>query len=251
MNPRNRERIGVRISLAVLVFGLALAFWPVLTQMDGMDGGFGLNVIGGFVSLMSFISWLLYRKRAKVRQRMLTGDALAHWEYPADMRSAIVKEALADTVGLKMMGLILGGIFVAIGIVFVIANEDNAVFATAMAGFGIFFFGVGFLSYSMNRRRLLSDKGEVTITHDGVWYMSELVDFNGTTSILDAVGFHPDEPNTLVFVYRMLSGRPARMVKSVLAIPVPPGEEAQAVVVIQAFGKPLTREMLKKLEAEE
>lgn len=248
MGNRNRERIGVRISLAVLLGGIALAVWPVVSGMDGMDGGFALNLIGGFIAVMGFISWLIFRKRAKVRGRMLTGDVLAHWEYPPDMWAAIVKEEMSDSVGLKAMGIILGGIFLLIGIVFFLADEDNAGFSAMMAVLGLFFFALGFLSYAMHRNQLLREKGEATITHDGVWYLGGLTDFNGTTSVLDAVGFHPEVPNTLVFVYRHLGGRPARMIRSTLSVPVPAGEEAQAVVAVQAFGMPLTREMLKTMD---
>lgn len=245
---KNRERTGMRISLIILALGIAAAVLPFVAGLDMFEFGYGLMMIGGFFALMGFISYLIFRKRAVVMQKMLTGNIITRWKYDPEKWAEMVREEIASNTGLKVMGIFIGSLFLVIGFIFVLADEENAAFFGIMAALAVLFFCIGFLSYSTHKRRLLKDPGEVTITRDGVYYMGVLTDWNGVTSILDAVGFHPKRTDLLVFSYRQLAGRRVpRLRRSTLSIPIPPGCEADAGAVVQFFNKPFTNELYREM----
>lgn len=250
---KNRERTGMRVSLAILFFGAAVIIFPFLASLDMFRFGYGLIFIGGFFALMGFISYLLFRKRALVMQKILTGNIIAQWKYDPAKWIDMVNEEVSDTAGLKIMGIFVGSLFLVIGVIFMFAGADEPAFFGMMMAFAVLFYCIGFLSYSVHKRRLLRAPAEATITRDGVYYMGTLTDWNGVTSVLDAVGFHPKKTNLLVFSYRQLSGaRVPRMRRSTLCIPIPPGMEADASAVVEFFSKPFDRENYQEmLQSEE
>lgn len=251
MEKLNRQKTGVFVSLAILFIGILMFSIPFLVEMDMMNGGFALIFVGAFISVMGFISYLIFKKRFKVRQRMIAGDVLAHWVYDRASWKKVVDEEISDSAGLKIMGFVFFGIFALIGIISFLADDDNLLFAEIMTGIAVLFLAVGFISYGLRKKTLMSDPGEVTITRDGVYYMGYLTDWNGVTSVLDAVGFHPKKTNVLVFRYRELSGRAARMRRSTLHLPVPAGMEDQAALVVDFFKLPLTKRIIDDITQDE
>ncbi|MBP7174599.1 MAG: hypothetical protein KBA53_00080 [Thermoclostridium sp.] len=250
---KNQERTGVRVSLAIMIFGAAVIVLPFLGRLDMFQYGYGMIFIGGFFALMGLISYLIFRKRALVMQKILTGNIIARWQYDPAKWAEMVNEEVSDTAGLKIMGISVGSLFLVIGVIFMLfVREDNTVFLGIMMAFAVLFYCIGFLSYSVHKKRLLKAPAEAIIARDGVYYMGTLTDWNGVTSILEAVGFHPKKTDLLVFSYRQLSGtRIPRMRRSTLCIPIPSGMEADAGAVVDFFSKPFNKDLYQEMNQDE
>jgi len=249
---KNPAKTGMRISLIILLLGAAIIILPFIAALDMSGYGYGMIVMGGFIALMGLVSYLLFRKRALVMQKILTGNIIAQWQYDPSTWAEMVNAEVADMGGLKIMGIVVGGLFLIIGAVIAIAGEANGVFLGIMIGLAVLFFCIGFLSYSVHKKRLLKAPPEATIASEGVYYMGTLTDWNGVTSVLDSVGFHPKKVNLLVFNYRHLAGsRVPRMVPSTLCIPVPPGYEPYAAAVVEYFGRPFSKEQYREMQQSE
>jgi hypothetical protein len=245
-SSRNDGKTGVRVCLIITILGFAMGLLPFIIEIDMMKVGYALVFMGGFVFLSGLICLFIFNKRAKVLHRMTIGDVVARWKYDQAFWEKLVDKEISNWTGLKTMGVFLGGLFAVMGIVSLLADEDNSLFFYIMIGFAILFSSVGFLSYGFQKRRLMKDPGEVIITRDGVYFMGNLTDWNGVTSILDAVGFHPSNPDVLVFSYRTLAGRIPRMMRSTLHLPIPQGMEDQAAMAVQFFNLPLHADDMNK-----
>ena len=250
---KNQEKTGMRVGLAIMIFGAAVIIFPFLARLDMFQYGYGMVFIGGFIALAGLISYLIFRKRAIVMQKILTGNILARWQYDPALWAGMVNEEVSDTTGLKIMGIFVGSLFLVIGVLFMLfVREDNAVFLGIMVALAVLFYCIGFLSYSVHKKRLLKAPSEAITARDGVYNMGTLTDWNGATSILEAVSFHPKKTDLLVFSYRQLSGtRVPRMRRSTLCIPIPPGMEGDAGVVVDFFSKPFNEELYREMNQTE
>lgn len=78
----NTERRGLVAGGIVGLAGLLLLTLPSLLGVDGMSGGFALGVLGLLVAILGVVMIVLFRPRARVLGRMLSGeDLLVHWEF--------------------------------------------------------------------------------------------------------------------------------------------------------------------------
>lgn len=247
----NSGTTGVIVSICIMIAGILMIVVPALVHMDGMNGGFALGFLGFFLTIIGFICYLMFRKRRKIRNRMLEGDIIARFVYGNEQWDGLAREEISGSSSLKIMGIVLGSIFGIIGIISVLADEDLVVFFLIMLAFAVFFSCLGFISSAVNKKRVMNCVPEAVITRDGVSYMGALYDWNGVTSVLDAVGFHPDKTDMLVFSYRQIAGRYARIHRSNLIIPVPAGMEETASMVVQFFNLPLWTDQISELKNEE
>lgn len=227
-------KTGLIISLSITIIGILMIVLPIVFQMEGMDGGFALNFVGIVIALTGFVSCFIFNKRKKVLERMLQGDVIARFTYDEEQWNKMVSDSISGSAGIKAMGIILGAIFGVIGLVFLLADDELLLFFIIMMALCALFSSMGFISSAMNVRRLKNCPPEAIITHDGVYYMGVLYDFNGKTSVLDSVRFYQNKNNVLVFSYRQLTGR-GIMARSKLSVPVPSGMEEYGAIVEQFF----------------
>ena len=168
---KNQERTGMRVGLAIIIFGAAVIIFPFLARLDMFQYGYGMVFIGGFIALAGLISYLIFRKRAIVMQKILTGNILARWQYDPALWAGMVNEEVSDTAGLKIMGIFVGSLFLIICVIFMLfVREANAVFLGIMLAFAVLFFA--WFSFLLgNKKRLLKAPAEAIIARDGVYYM--------------------------------------------------------------------------------
>lgn len=77
--PTTQRRIVKVWYMITLVFLIGI-FVPSLLEIDGMDGGFGISFICGFLVMVGLIVIFIYRARAKQMDKILSGEGkVAYW----------------------------------------------------------------------------------------------------------------------------------------------------------------------------
>lgn len=257
MDFKNKERKSANISLIILLISIIAVALPFVIDADMMDWGYGVALIGVVVGLTSFIVFLMYNGRARVRSRMFRNEnILAHWKYSEEFwKNEIAKDNADAGIG-KIIGFFLGGIFLVIGIVvFAADTDDNGMFFLLMLGLAVFFVIIGFISVSAQKRRIKASVPEVVIANEGLFYKNILYTWNNRAfSYLESVTMHPSEPSTILFVLRQLSGgrgNAAHFHQNFIPIPIPLGQEPSANYLIQYFNLPMATESWEKMQTEE
>ena len=118
-------------------------------------------------------------------------------------------------------------------------TAENKLFLLIMLGIAIFFVLIGLLSAILEKRRVEATLPEAIITKEGLFFKNILYTWNAKAiSYLESVSLHPDSPASLLFILRQLSGGNLSMAhyhKFMLPVPIPPGEEEQALKIISYF----------------
>lgn len=249
---KNREMKGLIIGVVLLILGFLMITTPFLFD-DMMSWGFASIFTGILVFIIGIVLTFMYKKRVNVHKRMFeSNDKLAHWFYDSVFWQEEIKEDLEGIPGLKVMGYVLGGLFLIIGIaIFSSDPDDNSAFMLIMLGFAVFFILVSQIAAHLNKKRLLNDTGEAVITRDGLYFKSQLYSWDGITSYLESVSPDPSATGRLLFVYRMLAGRRVpKMRRSSVSIPVPSGQEQTAMNIIAFYNLPLSQELYESMLAD-
>lgn len=250
MIRKNKERRSANVSLAVILLGFSGVVIPFMANFDMIKGGYASIVIGAIVGITAFLIFLMFNSRARVMENMFSdSNLLAHWQYSQEFWQEETREDIKDTGVAKIIGFVLGGIFLLIGIVVLAADpDDNGAFFLIMLGVAVFFVIVGFVAAAANKRKLQSALPEALIAREGVYFKGELYTWNQpVVSYLECVAADPAAPNKILFVFRQLGGRAGHYHQHFVSIPVPPGQETSANQIIQFFNMPMTQEMYKKI----
>ena len=79
--PANNQWRVVRVTTFLTLLFLLGCFVPAFFGIDGMDGGFAIIVISGFLAICGLVVIAVYRKRAKELDRLIKSDkTIAQWE---------------------------------------------------------------------------------------------------------------------------------------------------------------------------
>jgi ABC-type Fe3+-siderophore transport system permease subunit len=255
MKRKNKERRSANITLIIMMIGLIFVALPFIAKPNDMaDWGFASIMIGGFVSITTFFVFLMFNGRARVQDRMFSGEnLLAHWQYTLEFWQQEIKDDLEDSGIGKIVGFFLGGIFAIIGIVvFAADTDDNAPFLLIMLGIAVFFVIIGFISAASEKKRIATSQPEVLIAREGVFYKNLLYTWNQPAiTYLECVTLHPNNPGLLIFMIRQLGGRVAHYHRHSMVIPVPPGQDQVALQIVNYFNMPATKEIYNDLKTEE
>ncbi|MHB1318921.1 MAG: hypothetical protein ACYCYF_09920, partial [Anaerolineae bacterium] len=120
MNQRaNSERRGVIVGAGVALAGLLLLTVPSLLGVDGMSGGFALGAFGLLLFVGGAITLVLFRPRARVLGRMLSGaDVLVHWQYDSPQVDRQVARETRAQVARNRVLLAIAGVWWVIWVAF-------------------------------------------------------------------------------------------------------------------------------------
>lgn len=70
------------ICLIISVIGLIMIFYPIISDVDGFDGGFALMFAGVIVTLTFFISSIIFFIQGHSLDKAIeSGETLARWKY--------------------------------------------------------------------------------------------------------------------------------------------------------------------------
>lgn len=224
---------GIITGITLSALGLLAIALPPALGADMMAWGFGTMALGLFVLIMGAVTLALFLRRHVVLKRMEDGSGvLARWAYDAKDWARMRKNELKSNRGMPVFGAILGGVFVLIGLGFLIAAPDEMLPMFAiMAVVGAVIALAAWLATALRNRAVRCDAGEVVIARGGVWFMGHLTDWNRVTSWMDRAEVRQKgKRSVLVIKYRALAGRAGRIQRSVLEIPIPEGREEEAKI---------------------
>lgn len=238
-NFKNPQKKNVHISMIIAVIGLFMILSVNLFEIDIMDGGGALILLGIFILFSGLIVSALFHKRAKVLDGMFSGDKLlVHWYYDEEnWKSYSEENYIMMKERNKALLIVVGIISIAIGLVFLIINPEDA----GLAVFGVMIllvilltfvaFLVPKLTYNKNKKKV----GEVYISPSGVFINGDLHVWEGFGARFEKIDYIGKNKNIIEFTYSVI-------IKSVrqrysVNVPIPVGKETEADLVMNYFRK--------------
>lgn len=218
-----------------LVF-LIVVFLPSIIGIDGMDGGYGISFLAGFMVMVGLIVIIFYRARAKQMDKILKGEGrLALWSYtPEEWTRFVAADYLDEKKSKKNLYIMLVVIGLIVGIVMTVALQSPVVLMIVVGIFAITAVPA-FLVPRMRFRKLRHSEAEALIAENGVIVgkMFHLWEKSGAS--LDQVSINrEDNPAVIEFAYSM----PTRngMQEEVARVPIPEGKMDEAIRIVGHFG---------------
>lgn len=235
MPIKNTQRSAAVIWLLIGVFGLLMIFMPSMFDIDIMDGGAALIFLGIFAAITGVIVSIMFFKRARVVDDAFSDTSfLIHWTYEKDTWDKYAeKEFQFRKSGNRALFMLVGGMCLAAGIIFVIIDPDAGRYVLLVMLGVIVILGItailtAVMPYNRNKKRV----GEVYIFNNGLYINGQTHIWKGFAARLDKV-IHDSRNNLLKFTYSAIT-RVGRQHYTVL-VPIPPGQENTAVGIVSHF----------------
>lgn len=242
MNWLDNPQLRVALIWAAVGALTTLGAMIPLFVMDGMNGGFGLSCVFGFVTILCGVGTVMYLYRAYTLDKILSGEELVvRWTYNAGEWARYAEaEHGRDKTGRIILFFIISGFALLFGVLFLIfGGKAGLVVFLVMLGLIALIGGVAALSILLSYRANKTRTGEVFIARTGVYLNKALHNWNMFGSRLDSVQLLQEESCLLEFAYSF----PARHGRqhTEVRVPVPFGKEGEAEQVLAYFtqGRPL------------
>jgi hypothetical protein len=226
-NPTRRTAIIWGIVTLLAIFTI---FAPHLFGMDDLRGGFAISVLSILVAITGIIATVIYANRARMLDRILSGDnLLAHWTYsPEEWSEYTEKEFRTEKKEKWLLFYMVAGIALFFGILFVIFDHEAGLWVlVSMLGLIALIAFVAWFSawydYRQNKRYL----GEAYITRDAIYLNRQLHTWRGLGARLESVNLVGKESQQLLAVTYSAPTRMGRQEYTV-RVPVPRGQEKAA-----------------------
>ena len=210
---------------------------PFVFDLDGMDGGFALAFICLLLFIMGIIIAIIYMRRAKTLDRILSGkDLLARWSYsPDEWQQYAGEEYKRERSGKQTLFIVIAVIAVVIGLIFVVVDRTEAGLwvLAAMAGLIALIAFVAYFTSWYNYRQNLKYPGEVLIAPNGAYFSRQLHLWDSLGARLVRVELKEQKQSYIEFVYEA----PTRtgMQEYEARVPVPLGKEKEARELVEKF----------------
>lgn len=235
---RNGPKKWAVICLIIAVLGLIMIFYPIISEMDGFDGGFALMFAGIIVALTFFISSIIFFIQAhSLEKAIVSGEALARWNYSKDeWKKYYELEYKRDKQEKRIIFFIASGFAIFFALLFIILVEEP--WGAIYGALGIVLL-TGFLQWYvplMNLRRNQKYSGIALISPFGI-YLNGMWYPNGKFGRIDSVRLI-DNNKTLSFQwsqFAMMGGKVPGRNYFTIRIPVPVGEEKKAEQILDYF----------------
>jgi hypothetical protein len=246
-NPQWRN---ANIALFITLIGFVSAVAPFITEIDIMKYGGAMIMIGLLVGITAFITYFIFRKRAKILDEIIQGkDILLHWVFDDATWKKHNEEELANRKSQNkatlimiavIMVLVTGGLVIATG-----ADEGSLITAGIMVGVFLLVAIAAYVGTYSPYKKAQKHKGEAILNPQGLWIGGAFHSWKGFGTRLENFSYLPQKA-TLEIIYSA-KARHQRQFFTV-RVPVPKGEEARALAVVQFFSNQL---VAKKTEIEE
>ncbi|MFA5973010.1 MAG: hypothetical protein WC780_11715 [Lentimicrobiaceae bacterium] len=231
----NTQRRIVNLWYLLGILFLGLVFLPSIIGLDGMNGGFALSFVSGFMVISSFIVIVIYRSRARQFDKILSGEGrIALWRYsPEEWMSFVSKDFEAEKKLKGMLFMTIAVISIVIGIVLILYFRD-LIFIPIIMGIIALIAIPAIWAPRYRFSKLKHSDSEVLIAENGVIVgrMFHLWESTGTS--LDKISLNINgNPNVIEFVYSAIT-RTGRQ-EEVARVPVPKGKLEEAIKLVEYF----------------
>lgn len=255
--PNTQRRIAQNMGI-MSILGIVMVFSPLLFNIDPMEGGGALILIGLLLALTGFITYFTFSRRAKLVDDIFDKkNVVAHWKVSGsewgDFAATDVKATSGNAWFLWGLITFFFVIFTGIFWLFTDDADDANFFVLLMASIWAFISLFAFLATAIrNRKRRSQKEGEVIISKNGLWLNGESHIWIGLGVKLNTVGYHTDK-RILEFGYSF----PARQGRQIVEVrvPVPANAKKELAAVMGFFGiseqKPIVDNISEAFSAED
>jgi hypothetical protein len=237
---RNGPKKWATICLIITVVGLIMIFYPILTEMDGFDGGFALMFAGLIITLTFLVSSIIFFIQGRSLSRAIgSGETFARWSYSKNEWIRYYElEYKRDKQDKRILFFMASGFAIFFAILFLLFVDEP--WGAIYAAIGIILL-TGFLQWYvplMNYKRNKKYSGVALISPygiylNGIWYP------NGRFGRIDSVRLI-DNNKTLSFQwsqFAMMGGKVPGRNYFTIRVPVPEGEENKTQLILDFFTK--------------
>jgi hypothetical protein len=231
----NTQRSIVNRWYFITLFFLIGIFVPGWVGLDGMDGGFGISFLSGFMVLVGLIVIFIYRARAKQMDKILNGEGkIALWKFSPELWIRFVETDFKEEKTEKRnLFILVAVISLIVGILLMIVIQDLLILLIIL-GILVLVAIPAFWAPRYRFRKLQHSKAEALITEKGVIVGKLFHLWMGLGASLDEVTLENNEdPAILSFRYSMptRNGRDEQTAR----VPVPIDKLSEAQWIVNHF----------------
>lgn len=228
----NKPRRVVRNVIIIAVLMLAGAFITGYSGLDGMDGGYALIVIFGFLALSAVVTAIVYIPRAREFNRLISNlNPLAHWTYTDQEWNDFIKEDLKEMIAVNKATLRLVIIIsIVVCALLLLVYRDN-VFILIIAGIILLLTIVAFLAPRIRSNSLKKGIHEAFIGNTSAFVGGAFQTWTQSGAHLTAVDIYTESAIPVLHIIFEFPTLQASQ-QEIIRIPVPSGkmEEARKIV---------------------
>lgn len=249
---KNGERTKFQFSLLVLLIGIGLILWPLLSRSEEMSWGYALMFAGCLVAIAGLLMVLVFRFRSKVLEDILSDQGiLGRWVYPAEQRDQLAQESLDNLRMARVVSWILALIFVLIGGIVWWADPAHPVISLiALSSVALILLAVvhNYTGRKIRQRRTAT--GRVIFHRQGLLYNGQLYAWDGLWYKLEAVLADPQDPTCLLVAFKFFHGCFIRRQRGLLSIPAPQDTAEAVDKMVEVYSRPASPDWIAFIEQE-
>jgi hypothetical protein len=216
----NIFRKTTKVMTYIGIAGLIMLFSPWLFNIDPMDGGGALIMVGLLLSVTGAITVFLYNKQAKALDEMFAGkDLLAKWELSTEEWEDFFPRAEKAARNQKfVLWIIMTFFFVLFSTIFYFFFEDGDSAQYFLLTMGaIWLFISGLLYFIVNAKKSSAANREIFIGKKGVYVNGQAHLWKGVgTRLVDVAYLEADD--LLKFTYSSPAAYSAQLVEVLVPI---------------------------------
>ena len=234
---QNTQRAVVNLWLLLTLLFVGCVFLPSTLGMDGMDGGFALSFLAGFMAMVGLIVVIIYNSRARQMAKIISGEGrLALWHYTTEEWMRFVLADFESEKTLKRnLFIVVAVIALIVGVGFSVAVGDaKAMFI--IAGIMVIVAIPAFWAPRYRYRKLQHSKAVALLSENGLIIGKMFHLWIQLGASLDKVVINTEEnPNLIEFSYSMPSrnGRDQQVAR----VPIPYGRSDEAYRLVEHFNR--------------
>jgi hypothetical protein len=217
-----------------MIFVLCI-FLPSLLGIDGMEGGFAISFIAGFMVIVAIIVILVYRSRARQMDNILSGEGrIALWRYSPEEWMRFVAVDFEDEKRIKKhLFLLVAIISFVIGVILVIVTQDP-IMIFIIAGIIAIVAIPAFWAPRYRFNKLQHSEADVLIAESGVIVGKMFHLWVRMGARLEKVVIDMEkDPKLIEFTYSVPT-RNGRQ-EEIARVPVPYGKMDEAMHIVEHF----------------
>jgi hypothetical protein len=232
--PNTQQRI-VNLWLILMAVFTFIVFLPSIIGLDGMDGGFAMSFVSGFMVIICIIVILVYRSRAKQLDKILSGEGrIAVWKYtPEEWMRFIAVDFAAEKKAKKMLFILVSAISVIVGIILMIVIKDILILFITLGIIPLVSIPA-FLAPRMRYRKLQQSESKALIAENGVIVGKMFHLWVQMGARLDSILIDMEsDPKIIEFSYSIPT-RNGRQ-EEVARVPIPKVKMDEAMTIVEHF----------------
>jgi len=252
MKKRNGEQVKLVLSLLLLLSGIGLVVWAVLSRDDGSGWSYAVLLLGSLVALTGLLMSLVFLFRARILADILSEQGvLGRWIYPSEQLNKLAQASLENLQMARVASRILALVFIVIGgIVYGVDPAHPVIFLVALSSVALILLVVvhSYTGHKMRQRRSAAET--VVFQRRGLLYNGQLYAWDGLLYKLEAVLADPQDPTCLLVAFKFFHGRYIHRQRGLLVIPAPEKKAETVNRLVEIYARPASPELLSFLAQE-